>query len=377
MKVRIYLASPHMSGHENDYIKEAFDSNWIAPLGPNVDGFENAIANYVGSKGALALNAGTGAIHMALKAVGVKEGDKVFCSDLTFAASCNPIKYEKATPIFIDSEEHSFNMSPIALKKAFEAHKNDLPKAVVVVHLYGQVADMDEIKTICDFYKVPIIEDAAEALGATYKGKQAGTIGEFGVYSFNGNKIITTSGGGMLVSDDQEKLDKVKFWITQARENEPFYEHKELGYNYRMSNVIAGIGIAQVQILDQRIREKKHIYESYKEGFKNIKDIKMAEVCDFGEPNFWLSVLTVENDSKIRPIDIIKALNEENIESRHVWKPMHMQPYYSDCEFFSTNDDNTSVSEDLFNRGVCMPSDTKMTDEDIQRIIDVVRSLFN
>lgn len=376
MSERIFLASPHMSGREQKYIKEAFDTNWIAPLGANVDNFENEIAQYVGSKGAIALNAGTAALHMALKAVGIVAGDKVFCSDLTFAASCNPIIYEKAIPVFIDAEPISFNMSPIALKKAFEEHKNDLPKAIIIVHLYGQSADMDKIMEICDSYNVPIIEDAAESLGATYRGKQTGTMGNFGAYSFNGNKIITTSGGGMLVSDDVDTLQKVKFWITQSRENKPFYEHKELGYNYRMSNVVAGIGRGQLEVLDERIAKKKYIFESYKKAFENIENFEMAHICDYGESNYWLSVGTVSKESEIRPQDIIKALESENIESRHMWNPMHNQPFYCDYEFFTHENGKESVSMDIFDRGICLPSDTKMTDEDIRKIIKTIEKLF-
>ena len=373
---RIYLASPHMGGLEEGFIKEAFDTNWIAPLGPNVNEFENEVSEYVGVDGAVAMVSGTSAIHMALKALNIKEGDVVFCSSFTFAASCNPIIYEKAVPVFIDSERESFNMSPVALKKAFE-NTNVLPKAVIVVHLYGQSANMDEICNICKSYGVPIIEDAAESLGATYKDKQTGTIGEFGIYSFNGNKIITTSGGGMLVGHDTKALDKAKFWITQARENKRYYEHKELGFNYRMSNVVAGIGRGQLRVLNERIAKKKEIFENYKEAFKDIKDIEMAPICDYGKPNYWLSVMTLKKDSKVKPLDIILALEKQNIEARHIWKPMNIQPFYKDYEFFNHNDDGKlSVGEDIFNRGLCLPSDTKMIKEDMERVIYRVKELF-
>lgn len=375
---RIYLASPHMGGLEEVFVKEAFDTNWIAPLGANVDGFEKELSEYVGSKTGAALASGTAAIHMALKAVGVKNGDKVFCSSLTFAASCNPIIYEGGIPVFIDSEPESHNMSPVALEKAFKAYeeKEEMPKAVIVVNLYGQSADMDKIIEICKKYNVPIIEDAAESLGATYKGKHSGTFGEYGIYSFNGNKIITTSGGGMLVSNNEEGIAKVRFWSTQARDKARHYEHTELGYNYRMSNIVAGIGRGQLRVLEDRIAKKKEIFETYKEAFKEIEDIEMMPVCEYGEPNYWLTTITLSENSKVKPLDIILALEKENIESRPIWKPMHIQPYYKEYDFYSHNDDEISVSEDIFNRGVCLPSDTKMSDNDIDRVIGIIKNLF-
>lgn len=376
---RIYLASPHMGGLEEVFVKEAFDTNWIAPLGANVDGFEKELSEYVGSKTGAALASGTAAIHMALKAVGVKKGDKVFCSSLTFAASCNPIIYEGGIPVFIDSEPESHNMSPVALEKAFKAYeeKEEMPKAVIVVNLYGQSADMDKIIEICKKYNVPIIEDAAESLGATYKGKHSGTFGEYGIYSFNGNKIITTSGGGMLVSNNEEGIAKVRFWSTQARDKARHYEHTELGYNYRMSNIVAGIGRGQLRVLEDRIAKKKEIFETYKEAFKEIEDIEMMPVCEYGEPNYWLTTITLSENSKVKPLDIILALEKENIESRPIWKPMHIQPYYKEYEFYSHNDKNeVSVSEDIFNRGVCLPSDTKMSDHDMDRVIGIIKNLF-
>lgn len=376
---RIYLASPHMGGLEEMFVKEAFDTNWIAPLGANVDGFEKELSEYVGSKTGAALASGTAAIHMALKAVGVKKGDKVFCSSLTFAASCNPIIYEGGIPVFIDSEPESHNMSPVALEKAFKDYeeKGEMPKAVIVVNLYGQSADMDKIIEICKKYNVQIIEDAAESLGATYKGKHSGTFGEYGIYSFNGNKIITTSGGGMLVSNNEEGIAKVRFWSTQARDKARHYEHTELGYNYRMSNIVAGIGRGQLRVLEDRIAKKKEIFETYKEAFKYIEDIEMMPVCEYGEPNYWLTTITLNENSKVKPLDIILALEKENIESRPIWKPMHIQPYYKEYEFYSHNDEEEiSVSEDIFNRGVCLPSDTKMTDKEQERVIEIIKSLF-
>lgn len=372
MKNRIYLASPHMGGEEIKYIQEAFDSNWIAPLGPNVTNFEKEVAKYVGSNYAVALSSGTSAIHLALKALGVKKGDIVFCSSLTFVATVNPIIYQGATPVFIDSDYKTWNMSPKALQKAFD-NTSKMPKAVIVVNLYGQSADYDEILKICKKYNVPVIEDAAESLGAKYKGKQSGTLGDIGIYSFNGNKIITTSGGGMMVSNNEEYTKKSLFWATQARENERHYEHKEIGYNYRMSNVVAGIGRGQLEVLDKRIAKKKEIYESYKKAFKDIDDIEMMNIYE--DSNYWLSVMTVKENSKVKPLDIILALEKENIESRPVWKPMHMQPLFKNYKFYSDLE-NGSVSEDLFNRGVCLPSDTKMTKEDLDRVINIIKGCF-
>lgn len=362
-----------MCGKEQEYVNEAFETNWIAPLGPHVDAFESEVAEYLGVQSAAALSSGTGAIHLALIALGVGEGDIVFCSSLTFAASCNPIIYQKAKPIFIDSEPESFNMSPVALEKAF---KNHIPKAVIVVNLYGQSADMDKIKDICNRHNVPIIEDAAESLGATYNGKLSGTFGEFGIFSFNGNKIITTSGGGMLVSNNEEAIKKVRFWATQARDNAKHYQHSELGFNYRMSNICAGIGRGQFTVLGERIAQKKSIYSRYKEAFADIKEIQLAPICEYGEPNYWLSVITITPSCNLTPVDIITALEKDNIESRPVWKPMHLQPFYEKYGFYKHKDDEISVSENIFNRGVCLPSDTKMTDADINRIVKIVRSVF-
>ena len=376
---RIYLASPHMGSLEKIFVNEAFDTNWVAPLGPNVNNFEKEVAEYVGAKHASALVSGTSAIHLAIKLLGIKPGDIVFCSSLTFAATCNPIIYEGAEPVFIDAEYKSLNMCPVALRNAFEAYskKGKLPKAVIVVHLYGQSSDMDKIMDICNEYNVPVIEDAAESLGATYKGKQTGTIGKYGIYSFNGNKIITTSGGGMLVSDDEEGIKKSRFWATQARDNARYYQHTELGYNYRMSNIVAGIGRGQIRVLDERIEKKKYIYEKYKEAFNDIPDIEMANICEYGEPNYWLSIGILNNESKVKPLDIILALEEENIESRHIWKPMHMQPFYEKYDFFKAdNTEKDSVSEDIFERGICLPSDTKMTDEEIERVIRIISGIF-
>lgn len=374
MSKRIYLASPNMSkeGYEQKYIKEAFDANWITTLGENVNKFEEEVAQYVKGKNSVALSSGTAAIHMALKAAGVKKGDIVFCSTLTFSATANPIIYENATPIFIDSEEETWNMNPKALEKAFEKYPN--PKAVVVVHLYGTPAKIDEIARICKEHNTTLIEDAAESLGTTFKGKHTGTYGDYGIYSFNGNKIITTSGGGMLVSESEENMQKVKFWATQAREKARHYEHKEIGYNYRMSNILAGVGRGQLKVLDKRIQEKTQIYNTYKEAFKDIPEIKMQPIPENAVVNHWLSVITLEPKSKVKPLDIMEALERENIESRPVWKPMHMQPVFKDYDFIKVKEQ--SVSEDLFDRGVCLPSDTNMTKEDIERVIKMIKGLF-
>ncbi|MDD3206314.1 MAG: aminotransferase class I/II-fold pyridoxal phosphate-dependent enzyme [Lachnospiraceae bacterium] len=373
-KKRIFLSSPTMNGKEQEYIKEAFDTNWVAPLGKNVNEFENELAAHVGSKYAAALSAGTAAIHLALKLIGVEQGDKVFVSSLTFSASCNPIAYEKATPVFIDAEPDTWNMSPTALKKAFEKYPN--PKAVIVVDLYGTPAKMDEIMTICAEHKVPLIEDAAEALTSTYKGKYLGTFGKMGIFSFNGNKIITTSGGGMLVSDEEALIQKARFLATQARDPARHYQHSEIGYNYRMSNIVAGIGRGQLTVLEEYKQKKNAIYKEYKERFADIKDISMNPMNPDGDANNWLSCMSIAADSKVTPTMVMDALEADNIECRPIWKPMNLQPVFADCEFFQHNEGAVSVGEDIFNRGLCLPSDVKNTQEDMDRIIAIVRNLF-
>ncbi len=370
---RIFLASPHMSdeGYEREFVKEAFDTNWIAPLGENVNKFEEELANYVGIKSAAALSSGTAAIHMAIKSAGVKKGDKVFCQSITFSASANPIIYEDAIPVFIDSDEKTWNMSPEALEKAFEKYPDT--KAVIVVNLYGNPAKLDEILEICNRHGAILIEDAAESLGSLYKGKQTGTFGKYGIYSFNGNKIITTSGGGMFVSDDEEAVQKVRFWSTQSREKALYYEHKEIGYNYRLSNICAGIGRGQLKVLDKRIAKKTEIYEKYKKELEPTGKFKMINIPDDSVPNHWLSVMTISKDARITPTDIINKLAEENIEARNVWKPMHLQPVFKDCDFIKVGD--RAVCETLFDTGVCLPSDTKMTDEEQERIIKIIKEM--
>ena len=373
----IYLASPHMSeeGYEQQYVKEAFDTNWIAPLGKNVNEFEKEIAAYVGAKDAAALSSGSAALHLALKAAGVKAGDIVFCQDLTFSATANPIAYEKAIPVFIDSDYETWNMSPEALERAFEKYPD--VKAVMPVHLYGLPANMDRIMEICKKHGVPVIEDAAESLGSLYHGQATGTFGDYGIFSFNGNKIITTSGGGMLVcnlSEEQakERIAKVRFWATQAREKARHYEHKEIGYNYRMSNIVAGIGRGQMKVLDQRIEQKRHIFAYYQEHLGDLEGLSFMPLHENERANCWLSVIQLAPDCKVRPLDMIVALEKEDIETRPVWKPMHMQPVFADCDYI----DNGKVGENLFENGVCLPSDTKMTDEDLKRICTIIRGLW-
>ena len=369
MGEKIWLSSPHMSdeGYEMEYIKEAFATNWVAPLGENVDKFEEELAAKIGAKHAAALSSGTAAIHLALKAAGVGPGDIVFCQSLTFAATANPIIYLNATPVFIDSDYETWNMDPALLAEAFAKYPD--VKAVVVVHLYGLAADMDKLMEICRAHNVPVIEDAAEALGTYYKGKHAGTIGDYGVFSFNGNKIITTSGGGMLVSDNKERIEKVRFWATQARDPARHYQHSELGFNYRMSNVLAGIGRGQLKVLDQRVAKKKYIFEYYKKELGGLDGIQFMPVNDWNEPNYWLSCITLSG--KVKPLDIIEALEADNIQSRPLWKPMHLQPFYAGYDFIGGD-----VSQKLFETGVCLPSDTKMTDEDLDRICSIIKGLW-
>jgi dTDP-4-amino-4,6-dideoxygalactose transaminase len=368
-KKRIFLSSPHMSdeGYEMQYIKEAFDTNWIAPLGPNVNEFEKELAGKVGAKYAAALSSGTAAIHMALKAAGVGNGDIVFCQSLTFSATANPIIYQNATPVFIDSDYETWNMDPNALKEAFEKYPN--VKAVLVVHLYGLSADMDKIMEICNKHNVAVIEDAAESLGTLYKGKYTGTFGDYGVFSFNGNKIITTSGGGMLVSNNEEKIKKVRFWATQARDQARHYQHSELGFNYRMSNVVAGIGRGQLKVLDQRVAKKKYIFDFYKRELGGLNGVKFMPVNEWNVPNCWLSCITL--NGKVRPLNIMEALEKENIESRPIWKPMNLQPFFEKYDYIGG-----VVSQKLFENGVCLPSDNKMTEGDLGRVCEIIKNLW-
>ena len=368
---RIFLSSPTTHGEERNYIKDAFDKNWVAPMGENVDMFEKETAVYVGRNYGAALVSGTSALHLAFKWVGVKPGDLVFCSDLTFSATVNPIIYEGGIPVFIDSERDTWNLDPAALQKAFNEYPK--PKAVVVVHLYGVPAKLDEILSICAEHGVPLIEDAAESLGATYKGNQTGSFGELSVLSFNGNKIITTSGGGMLLTDNKAAADKARFWATQSRDPAPHYQHSELGYNYRMSNIVAGIGRGQLLHLDEHIAAKKRIFETYKAALSDLP-VTMNPFFTDSVPNYWLSCITVNEESSVIPLEIIAALEKINAEARPIWKPMHMQPVFEKYEFVST--EGKPVSEDIFSRGLCLPSDIKMTEEDLERVVTAVRGVF-
>lgn len=372
---RIYLSSPTMHGEEQAFVQEAFDTNWVAPLGPNVNAFEKEIADYTGCRHAAALASGTAAIHMALRLLGVKQGDVVFVSDLTFSASCNPIVYENGTPVFIDAEPDTWNMSPQALKRAYEKYPN--PKAVICVHLYGTPAKLGEIMEICEAHGTPMIEDAAESLGSTYRGRHTGTFGKYGIYSFNGNKIITTSGGGMFVSAEEEATKKVTFLATQARDQARHYQHSQIGYNYRMSNVTAGIGRGQLMHLEEHKAKKKAIYEYYRAAFADIPAIQMNPMNKEGDANNWLSCMTVSADCGITPDMIMDTLDEKlNAETRPIWKPMHMQPVFANCDFWPHDKDGKSVGEDVFARGLCLPSDIKNTDEEMERIVQTVKSLF-
>ena len=371
-KKRIYLASPTMHGEEQKFIKEAFDTNWVAPLGANVDGFEREIADYVGVKHAAALVSGTAAIHLAVKLAGVKPGDVVFCSDLTFSATVNPVSYEGGVQVFIDSEKDTWNMDPIALEKAFKKYPHC--KCVIVVNLYGTPAKLDEIRAISDAHGAVLIEDAAESLSAIYKGRQTGTFGQYNVLSFNGNKLITTSGGGMLLSDNDEAINKARFWATQSRDPAPWYQHSEIGYNYRMSNIVAGIGRGQLLHIDEHRVLKKKIYETYKAAFSDVDAISMNPYLTCSEPNFWLSCLTIDPaKSSVKPSEVMAALAAENIESRPIWKPMHLQPVFADRDFISIEGD---VGGDVFERGLCLPSDIKMTPEEQDGIIRIIRRCF-
>lgn len=373
MEKRLLLASPHMSdeGYELEYINDAFRKNWIAPLGENVNEFEKAMGSYVERNYPVALSSGTAALHLAMILCGVKPGDWVFCQSLTFSASANPVVYCGAEPVFIDSERETWNMNPAALKKAFETC--GIPKAVVAVHLYGNPAKLDEMSAICREYDVPLIEDAAEALGSTYNGRKCGTFGRFGGLSFNGNKIITTSGGGMLICENEDDAKHALKLATQAREPYPWYQHEEIGYNYRMSNISAGIGRGQAKVLPLRVKQKQTIFARYSEKLSGLP-LTMQPKLDCAEPNRWLSVLLLDKDCEITPSDMLARLNENNIEGRHLWKPMNLQPVFAECPFVSVSE--SPVCDDLFSRGVCLPSDTKMTEADVDRVCEVIRGMF-
>lgn len=387
---KIWLASPTMHGEEQKYVKEAFDTNWVSTVGANLEHLEKSVRDYVGCKASVALSAGTAALHLAVKLAGVKPGDKVFCTDMTFDATVNPVTYEGGEQIFIDSEYDTWNMDPKALERAFQKYPD--VKVVVLAHLYGTPSKMDEILDICKAHNAILIEDAAESLSATYKGKQTGSFGKFNVVSFNGNKIITTSGGGMLLTDDEEAAEKARKWSTQARDAAPWYQHTELGYNYRMSNVLAGIGRGQMLHLEEHKARKKEIYERYRKGLEGLP-VQMNPYLTDTEPNFWLSCLLVDKDAmteqirsdhdsrytkesgKSCPDEIREVLASYNIETRPIWKPMHLQPIYADHDFI-TAADGVCVDEDIFNRGLCLPSDIKMTVEEQDAVIEIIRGLF-
>lgn len=376
---RIFLSPPHMSGNEQDYINSAFDLNWIAPLGPNVDGFEREICSYLGVNAAAAVSSGTAALHLALKLLDVGPSDRVFCSTLTFVASANPILYQGAEPVFIDSEPETWNMSPQALERALReaAREGRLPKAVIVVHLYGQSAKMEEILELCHQYDVPVIEDAAESLGSSYKGKASGTMGTFGIYSFNGNKIITTSGGGMLVSNDVDAINKARFLATQAKDPFPYYQHSEVGYNYRMSNILAGIGRAQLQVLEERVTSRRSIFAQYALHLSNLPGITFMSELENTRSNRWLTTLLLdEKEGGISKDKLLEILTVENIEARHVWKPLHLQPLFKGNLYYS-HDENQNVAEELFHKGICLPSGSSMTKLQQMRIINCVCNSLN
>lgn len=364
-----------MCGKELEYVKECFDTNWIAPYGPQLDAFEKEMASYIGADKALALSSGTAAIHLALRWYGVEAGDTVFCSDFTFIGSCNPILYQNATPVFIDSEPESWNMSPVALEKAFKwaLAENKMPKAVIIVDLYGESADWDKLLTICRKYGVPVIEDAAESVGTVYKGKKCGSFGDMSVLSFNGNKIMTTSGGGMLLSDNIQAVEKMRFWATQARESTVHYEHKEFGYNYRMSNVCAAIGRGQLSCLEEKLTKRDDLHQRYTKEFKDIP-AHIKPYAYKGHTNGWLSMLCLDTD-QVTPVDIITKMQNAQIETRPAWKPMHMQPLFAGVTSFSHYED-TYVDEEVFSSALCLPSGDGMTEDQIAFVVEELKKCF-
>ena len=371
MKEKIWLSSPHLTGEEQKYVKEALDTNWVAPLGPNVNGFEQEICDYTGVKSCAVLSSGTAAIHLALILLGIKDGDEVLCSTFTFSATANPIRYERAIPVFIDSERDTWNMCPKLLEKAIQDRikKGKTPKAILVVHLYGMPSKMNEIMAIAEKYEIPLIEDAAEAIGSKYEKKAMGTFGEIGIFSFNGNKIITTSGGGAMVSNNSEFCKKATFLATQARDEAPHYQHSHIGYNYRMSNICAGIGRGQLEVLDDRVASRRRNFEFYKEKLNDIDQISFLNEPVGFYSNRWLSaILTDSYDTRER---IRLSLEGENIESRPLWKPMHLQPVFSSFPSY-----DNGISEELFNNGLCLPSGSDLTIKELSRVTDAILSIF-
>ena len=372
-KKRIYLSSPHMGGTEIKYVNDAFNTNWVAPLGPNVDAFEHSLADYCGIKHAAALSSGTAAIHLALIILGIKPGDEVIASSFTFSATVNPIVYTGAIPVLVDSEPHTWNMDPDLLEKAIIDRRSwnsgRKVKAIIVVHLYGMPANIERIMEIANKYEIPVIEDAAEALGSKFRGTQVGTFGKAGILSFNGNKIITTSGGGALISNDKEIIDRARFLATQARDKAPHYQHSHIGYNYRMSNVLAGIGLGQMEVIDERVKARRKNFLFYKENLLKYKGIRFLE-----EPgksyfsNYWLTTILLDPaETGVTREDLQAALENENIESRPLWKPMHLQPVFSSCPAYVNG-----TSEELFKNGLCLPSGSNLTDQDRSEIMDVI-----
>lgn len=375
---RVWLSSPHLGEEETVFVEDAFKTNWIAPLGPHVDGFERELAEHVGVAHAAAVSSGTAAIHLGLVLLGVKPGDTVFCSSLTFVGSCNPILYCGAKPVFIDSEPQSWNMSPAALERAFEWAKREsrLPACVVLVNLYGQSADMDALLPICERYGVPVLEDAAESLGAHYKGKSSGAFGRVAVYSFNGNKIITTSGGGMLVADDSDLIARARKLSTQAREPAPHYEHTEVGFNYRMSNVLAGIGRGQLRVLEQRVSQRRRVFERYVEAMADFQEMQWMPEPEGCHSTRWLTCFTLNGpDAAGRSRDVMKALERHLIEARPVWKPMHLQPLFEGAPYFS-HESGVDISADLFRTGICLPSGSNLDAAQQDRVIDHLRHVL-
>ncbi|HDY69141.1 MAG TPA: aminotransferase class I/II-fold pyridoxal phosphate-dependent enzyme [Candidatus Scalindua sp.] len=371
---RIYLSPPHMGDKEFAFVKEAFDTNWIAPVGPHVDLFEKEFCELTGSQYAVALSSGSAAIHLALILLNVQRDDEVICSSFTFSATANPIVYQGATPVFIDSEASTWNMDIRYLKEAIQDRikKGRTPKAVILVHLYGQSADIDPILEVCNEYDIPLIEDAAESVGAYYKGKHTGILGKFGVFSFNGNKIITTSSGGMLVSTDKDLIQKARFLATQARDSAPHYQHSQIGYNYRLSNVLAGIGRGQLRVLEERVKSRRANFEFYKKELGTLPGIKFMPEAEFGRSNRWLTCLTID-PSKFSTTreDVRLALESENIEARPVWKPLHLQPVFKDCPYYGAE-----VSEGIFDKGLCLPSGSNLSKEDLGRVVKVFHQIY-
>ena len=372
---RIYLSSPHMGPDELDLVKEAFASNWIAPIGPHVDAFEKEFAQRAGTRIAAALSSGTAALHLALRALQLKSDDEIICSTLTFSATVNPVLYERAVPVFVDSEQKSWNMDPSLLAQALadRIKANRKPRAVILVHIYGQSADLDPITALCDEYEIPLIEDAAEALGATYRGRSPGSFGWCGIHSFNGNKIITTSGGGMLVSNDQELITKARFLATQARDPAPHYEHSEIGFNYRMSNILAAIGRGQIRVLDQRVEARRNNCAFYQAAFRDLPGVSFMPEADYGKCTRWLTCITIDPETSGTTREKVRlALADVNIEARPVWKPMHIQPIFKGYRSYGG-----AVSEQLFQHGLCLPSGSNLTNLDLERVADTVLRVFN